>query len=298
MRALAFAACLVLPASPAARGADPAPTSGAAQAEIAAAEAQLAEETAAAIAAFRRFLDEHADSPEATAARFHLGSLIFEQARSQPPPHDLAAAAALLEQVVADVAAGRAGSFTQAAEAWFLLGWCRDGGDPAGAAAAWERVAALAPGTPLAASATFALGQQALDAGDWLSAATRFDAARGPDPAEPLWAQATYLAGWAHYEAAAYATAIERFSVLLPRDEPAAATLRGETVAFLALSLVGAAEQGASVEQRWAAVAALLPEVRRAEVRARLAELLDQLGRFDDAAAVRASEDRRRRRRR
>jgi tetratricopeptide (TPR) repeat protein len=253
-----------------------------------------APDRAEAIARFQKFIEEHPDRPEIAAARFRLAALLLEDGEGPPSAEERAEATRQLEGALADAAAGRAEGFAQGAEAWYLLGACRQESDPAGAAAAWEQVVALAPGTPLAASANLGLGQFALEAEDWAGAASRFDAARGIDRALPTWSQATYLCGWSRYRAQDYPGAIAPLVELLGQDDTAAAALQPEALATLAFALVDAAGEGGSVAGGVGEVLPGLPEARRGELIEQVAALLEQLGRFDEAGDVRKAGGRRR----
>lgn len=288
MRFLLLLACLTLPMSSAWADDVPPVPAPEGQAEVV--------DRAATIARFQEFIAANPERPEIAAARFRLASLLMGQAEGHPSAAERAAAAEQFERALADEAAGRAEGFAQVAEAWFLLGFCRQQDDPAAAVRAWEQVLAVAPDTSLAASAGLSLGQLALDAGDWAVAAARFEAARGGDRDAPTWAQATYLGAWSRYRAQDYPAAIGLLVELLGQEGPAAAALHREALATLAFTLVDAAGEAGSVPEGVAEVAPSLPEARRVELIEQVVALLEQLGRFDEAGDVRGLAKKKRRR--
>lgn len=240
-----------------------------------------------AIARFEAFLEANPEGGYSTMARFRLASLLMTRAEEAAPPPAYGPAVEQLERVVAAVEQGQAGEFAQAAEAWYLLGWCLRDLGPTRAAEAWQRVVVLAPGSELAASSLLHLGNTAMDAADWAQAGAHFQAARAAQADPATTAQATYLAGWASYKLDQWGPAAEAFAAVLAQDQPS--TLHAEALEYLVLVLVERCEaEGLSVANEADDALASLPAAWHAAFLDRCATVLEGMARFDEADALRA----------
>ncbi len=267
------------------------------------AEAELGAELDKAILSYRDFIAANPDSEYTTAARFRLASLLITRADDTgDAAADYSPAVTELRTVLEAVEQGRAGDFTQVAEALYLLGWCLRHAQPQQASDAWSQVATMAPDSELGRSSMMQLGQQAMDAGAWDQAERHFEGARTGGPDDPTWPQATYLLAFAQYKLERWEPARQSFQAVLSTGQPGAGTLHAEALEYLALVLLeGSVRQGWSVTRDLDTTLAAVPTNLQPDLLQRLARLLEESARFDEAEEVtrwgQQSERRKRRRR-
>ncbi len=241
--------------------------------------------TSEAIDRMRAFIDANPDGEHTTSARFRLAALYLDQAVEQG--ESPIRAANELELVVAAVEQGRAGTFSHAAEAWYLLGWCLRDAGPTRATQAWEHVVEHYPSSDKAPASMLHLGEAAMDQADWEQATVWFERAIASAPEESTRAQASYLAGWGYYKTDAWDQAEEAFVRVLQQDP--GAPLRAEALEYLVLVLVDRCEtQGLKVSDQLDAALAPVPADLRQAFEERTVAVLEGMARFDEADAVRS----------